>query len=71
LTRHRTHHGRHARIIAIANSDGLAFFKINAAEVFNKGGDKMLARLFAIADNINPCPQLIVEINSGHLFPLN
>jgi hypothetical protein len=38
-----------------------AVFKIHAAEVFNKGGDKVLAGLLAVADNINTRAELFVE----------
>jgi hypothetical protein len=53
LTRNGRNHGRHAGIIAVANAHSLTVFKIHAAEVFNKGGDKVLAGLLAVADDID------------------
>ena len=53
--------GWNTGLIAVTNFHDLAFGKINAAEVFNKGGDKVLPRLLAVADNIDPGPQLVVE----------
>src|SRR5690606_1639634 len=61
LPRNSTHDRRYARIIAITNSNGFTFFKINAAEVLNKGSDKMLARLLTITDNINTCLLLFLQ----------
>ena len=37
----------------ITDSDGFALLEINAAEVLDKGGDEVLARLFTVTDDIN------------------
>src|SRR5690606_40077593 len=64
---------RHTRIIAATNSDRLTFLEINAVKVFNKCGDEMLARLLAVADDIDTRLPLIVEdrkstrLNSSHV----
>ena len=43
------HDDRHAGVIAIADSHGLAVLEIDALEVFDEGRDEMLAGLFAVA----------------------
>src|SRR5690606_2328935 len=59
LARHLTDDGWHTRFIAIANPDGLAFLEVDSAEVLDKGGDEVLARLLAVADNIHAYLPLI------------
>ncbi len=54
-------HGRHAGIVAIADAHGLALFEIDARQVFDEGGDEMLAGLLAIADDIDACLALVIE----------
>ncbi|OXC78732.1 hypothetical protein BSU04_10365 [Caballeronia sordidicola] len=53
LSGDRINHRRHACIIAIANSNGLAILEIDAAEVLDKRGHEMLARLLAVTDDID------------------
>jgi len=55
------HDGGHARVIAVTNPDGLAFFKIDAFQVLDKGGDEMLAGLLAVADDIDAGVQLFLQ----------
>ena len=62
------YHRWHARLIAITNFDDLALFEIHAVEVFDKGGNEVLARLLAVADDINTGPQLIVEAQTQRVL---
>ena len=52
---------RHAGIVAIADSDGLALLEIDTVEVFDKGRDEMLPCLFAIADDIDAGVLLLLQ----------
>ena len=58
---HGAHDGRHARIVAVTNSDGLALVKIDSAQMLDKRGDEMLAGLLAIADDIDACLLLFLQ----------
>ncbi|RON73336.1 hypothetical protein BK668_29265 [Pseudomonas fluorescens] len=72
FARHCAKDRRHTGIVAITHSDGLTFFKINAAEVLDKRRDKMLARLLAVTDDIDACLLLVVQGQSqGISFALN
>jgi hypothetical protein len=59
LTLDGAHDGRNARIIAITDFNDFAFFKIDAAEVLNKRGNKVLTGLLAIADDVDAGAQLV------------
>jgi hypothetical protein len=59
--RYGTDYRRHARIVAIANPDDLALVEIDSAEMFDEGRDEMLARLFAVSDDIDPGLPLIID----------
>ena len=61
LTCHSRNHGRHAGVITITNAYRLAVFKIHAAQVFDKGGDEVLAGLFAVADNVDSRTDLLIQ----------
>ena len=61
LAAHGADDGRHTGVIAVANSDGLAFFEIDPAEMFDEGRDEMLAGLFAIADDIDAGLLLLLQ----------
>ena len=61
LALHGAHHRWNTGLIAVTNFHDLAFGKIHPAEVLDEGGDKVLPRLLAVADNIDPGPQLVVE----------
>lgn len=61
LATHLADHGRHARIVAIANSDRLALFEIDPVEVLDEGGDEMLARLLPVADDIDARVLLLLQ----------
>src|SRR5690606_24196646 len=60
-TRYATNDCWYTCIIAIPYSDSLALLEIDAVEVFDKRSDEMLARLLAIADDIDARLPLIVE----------
>ena len=61
LARNRRNHGRHAGVIAVTNAHRLAVLKIHAAQVFNKGGDEVLAGLFPVADDIDSRTDLLIQ----------
>ena len=61
LAAHRANHCWYTGIVAVANFYRFTFFKINAAEVFYKGGDKVLAGLLAITNNINAGQLLLLQ----------
>ena len=61
LALHGAHHGWNTGLIAVTNFHDLAFGKIHPAEMLDEGGDKVLPRLLAVADNIDPGTQLVVE----------
>ena len=56
---------RHTRIVAVTDSDRLAFLEVDAAELLDKRCDEMLARLLAIADDVDARLSLIVQIASA------
>ena len=61
LTAHRTHHRRHTGVVAITDFNGSALFKIHPVEVFNKGGDKVLTGLLAVAHNVDAGGLLLLQ----------
>lgn len=61
LARNRRNYGRHAGVITVTNAHRLAVLKINAAQVFNKGGDEVLAGLFPVADDIDSRTDLLIQ----------
>ena len=72
LARHRAHHRRHARVIAVADTDGLAVLEIDAVQVLDERRHEMLARLFAIADDVDARVLLFLQRQAqGILFALD
>ena len=72
MARDRTHDGWHARLIAIANFNHFAFLEVDAAEVLDKRRDEVLARLLAIADDIDAGLLLFSQRQTqGVLFPFD
>ncbi|KKB60882.1 hypothetical protein WM40_26580, partial [Robbsia andropogonis] len=51
----------HAGIVAIADSNRLAVLEIDAVQMFDKRGHKMLARLLAVTDDIDACLLLLLQ----------
>ena len=57
----RAHHRRHAGIVAVTDSDRLALLKINAVQVLDKGGNKVLTSLLTVTDDIDAGVQLLLQ----------
>lgn len=61
LARDRADHGRHAGLVAITDLDGFTLLEIHAIQVFDEGGDEVLTRLLAIADDVDPGVLLLLQ----------
>ncbi len=51
--RHRPRHAWHAGVVPVADAHGFALCEIDPVQVLDKGGDEVLARLFAVADDVD------------------
>ncbi|MCY1518101.1 hypothetical protein D9M68_528070 [compost metagenome] len=58
---HGAHDRRHARVVAVADPDGLAVLEINAFQMLDKRRHEVLTRLFAVADDIDTCVLLFLQ----------
>src|SRR5690606_39976835 len=47
------HNGGHTGIVAVPDLHNFTLFKIDAVQVLDEGGDKMLASLFPITDDVD------------------